>query len=61
MQDVRCILPANRPSVIAAAVLICTYSGERMSGVRTCGFGRVEVQRLNVPGALRSGVHGRPD
>ncbi len=40
MHAVRCICPGTSPSVIAAAVLICTNSGERICGVRTWGFGR---------------------
>ena len=40
MQPQPCILPGMMPSVIAAAVDICTYSGERMCGVSRLLFGR---------------------
>jgi hypothetical protein len=37
---VRRICPDTSPRVIAAALLNCTYSGERICGVSTQVFGR---------------------
>jgi hypothetical protein len=34
VHEQRYIFPCTTPSVIAAAVDICTYSGERICGVR---------------------------